>query len=144
MEWNYYDTFITVSADCPAEYGKEPPDKKDGKTKPGIEFELIANHPYVYTQEELLYQVHIRHKHISDEVLAAQGNQLREDFFRNPMPCMRASMLPKKYGWGVHFNSEGKAALVPVESEDYQHFLEGEKGDVKIIAAMRNSKKVSK
>ena len=41
---------------------ERPPDKKDGKTKPGIEFELITSNPYAYTQEELLYEVHIRHK----------------------------------------------------------------------------------
>ena len=62
MDWNYYDTFITVATDCPVETGTQPPDKKDGKTKPGIEFELITSNPYAYTQEELLYEVHIRHK----------------------------------------------------------------------------------
>jgi hypothetical protein len=141
MEWNYYDTFITVSADCPIENGMVPPDKKSGKTKPGIEFELIANDPYVYTQEELLYQVFIRHKDIPAEELSTKGTQIRDEFFQRPMPCMRASMLPKKYGWGIHFNTEGKMALVPVESPDYQSFVEGKKGNVKLLAAMRNSKK---
>jgi hypothetical protein len=87
MEWNYYDTFITISADCPLESGKVPPDKKSGTA------------------------------------------------------CLRASMLPKKYGWGIHFNSEGKMALVPMESPDYQSFVEGQKGKVKVLAAMRSSKK---
>lgn len=140
MEWNYYDTFIKVSADCPAESGLVPPDKKSGKTKPGIEFELVESSPYAYTQEELLYETYIRHKGISEEELQARGTQMRDEFFQRSMPCLRASMLPKKYGWGIHFNSEGKLALVPVESEEYQRFVEGANGSVKVLAAMRNSK----
>lgn len=141
MEWNYYDTFIKVSADCPADCGLVPPDKKSGKSKPGIEFELVASHPYSYTQEDLLYETHIRHKGVSAEQLQASGTQMRDEFFQKPMPCLRASMLPKKYGWGIHFNSEGKLALVPVESADYKRFVEGDNGSVKVVAAMRNSKK---
>ena len=61
MDWNYYDTFITVATDCPVETGT-PAGQERRKTKPGIEFELITSNPYAYTQEELLYEVHIRHK----------------------------------------------------------------------------------
>lgn len=49
-------------------------------------------------------------------------------------------MLPKKYGWGIHFNSEGKMALVPMESAEYQHFIDGDHAEIKLVAAMRNSK----
>jgi hypothetical protein len=141
MEWNYYDTFISVAADCPVVSGMVPPDKKGGKTKPGIEFELAAQYPYKYTQEELLYEVHIRHKEIPQEELKARGRQIRDEFYQKPQPCMRASMLPKKYGWGIHFNSEGKLALVPMESALYRSMIEGGSGDVKLLAAMRNNRK---
>ena len=141
MDINYYNTFITVAPDCPAETGTKPPDKKNGRTKPSIEFELIANNPYRYTQEELLFEVHIRHKNIPDEGLAERGEQIRSEFFKKPQPCMRASMLPKKYGWGIHFDEKGRAALVPVESPDYRRFVEGAGGNVKLLAAMRNKKK---
>ncbi|MFC5649833.1 DUF6157 family protein [Paenibacillus solisilvae] len=142
MDWNYYNTLITVSSDCPAQRGMIPPDKKSGRTKPSIEFELIANHPYTYTQEEILYEVHVRHKEIPEDELAMRGVQLKDEFFRKPMPCLRASMLPKKYGWGIHFDADGKMALVPMESPDYQHFLDdGASGGVKLVPAMRNAKK---
>ncbi len=141
MEWNYYNTFITVAADCPVEYGSIPPDKKNGKTKPGIEFELASAHPYRYTQEELLFEVHARHKGIPQEELEEHGDELKEAFYRKPQACMRASMLPKKYGWGIHFNAEGKLALVPMESAEYRRLADGEAGDMKRLAAMRNSKK---
>ncbi|MBW7455327.1 DUF6157 family protein [Paenibacillus sepulcri] len=140
MEWNYYNTFITVARDCPAEKGMTPPDKKSGKTKPGIEFELVADHPYAYTQEELLFEVHIRHKEIPEEELEARGTRMKDEFYQKPMPCLRASMLPKKYGWGIHFNAEGKMALIPVDSPEYHRFVNGEYEDVRIVPAMSNSK----
>lgn len=140
MEWNYYNTFITLAADCPVHCGTVPPDKKSGKTKPGVEYALLADNPYVYTQEELLYEAHVRHKDISPEELAARGKEIRDEFFQKPKPCMRASMLPKKYGWGIHFNEEGKMALVPAESALYRSFIESGGGNVQLLAAMRNSR----
>ncbi|MHA6482411.1 DUF6157 family protein [Paenibacillus sp. strain BS8-2] len=141
MEWNYYDTFITVAADCPSEIGTRPPDKKNGKTMPGIEFDLVVNNPYGYTQEELLYAVYIQHKNIPEKELAERGTLIREAFFMKPKPCLRASMLPKKYGWGIHFNAEGKLAIVPMESPEYSRFVEGYSGNLRLLAAMRNKKK---
>ncbi|TPG10128.1 hypothetical protein EAH75_06060 [Rhodanobacter glycinis] len=35
---------------------------------------------------------------------------------------MRASPLPKRYGWGLYFNAEGKVALCTVESPAYKRF----------------------
>ncbi|MFC0215521.1 DUF6157 family protein [Paenibacillus chartarius] len=140
MEWNYYNTFITVAADCPAEFGIVPPGRKSGPTKPGIEYELLANHPYTYTQEEVLYQTYIRHKQIPEEEAAAKDAELREAFYLKPQPCLRASMLPKKYGWGLHFDEKGRIALVAKESAEYQHYAGGAP-EVKVLAAMRNSRK---
>ena len=141
MNWNYYNTFITVSPDCPAEFGTVPPDKKGGRTKPSLEYELAAGQPYGYTQEELMFEVHVRHKEIAPEELEARGAEIRNEFFSKPMACLRASMLPKKYGWGIHFNEAGKMALVPVESAEYHRFVEGGYGNVNVLQGMRNSKK---
>ncbi|WP_138754620.1 DUF6157 family protein [Paenibacillus sinopodophylli] len=141
MDWNYYNTFITVSPDCPAEFAVVPPDKKSGRTKPSLEYELAAEQPYGYTQEELLYEVHVRHKSIAPEELAERGAELKEAFFSKPTACMRASMLPKKYGWGIHFNEAGKLALVPRESEQYHDFAAGKHASIKVLAGMRSSKK---
>ncbi|MFK7694880.1 DUF6157 family protein [Paenibacillus sp. HJGM_3] len=139
MEWNYYNTFIKVAADCPASEATVPPDKKETKTKAGIEYDLIANHPYGYTQEEVMFETHVRHKGITPEELEARGTQIRDEFFQVPKACMRASMLPKKFGWGLHFNAEGKVALVPVGSEQYEAYAEGAEG-VRVLPAMRNSR----
>lgn len=141
MDWNYYDTFITVSADCPASRGIAPPDKKSGKTKAGIEYDLLVSNPYLLTQEELLYQVYLKHKAISGKVLEEKGTEIRDEFFQTPKPCMRASMLPKKFGWGIHFDSEGRIGLYSLNSEEYDRFAAGDGGRVKVLAAMRNRRK---
>jgi hypothetical protein len=140
-DWNYYDTFILVAPDCPAAQATVPPEKKTGKTKARIEFELASEHPYRYTQEELLFETHVRHKGIAEAELETRGEQLKAAFFQKPQACLRSSMLPKKYGWGIHFNAEGRLALIPVESEAYRQFAEGRIDGVKLVKAMRNSRK---
>ena len=140
MELNYYNTFIKVATDCPVERGVVPPDKKSGKTRPGIEFELASAHPYAYTQEDLLFLTHVRHKGVPEEEVAARESDMRQEFFAKPMACLRASMLPKKSGWGIHFNAEGKLAIYPMESPEYRAFVDGEGGDVKVLPAMRSSR----
>ncbi|MFC4601037.1 DUF6157 family protein [Cohnella hongkongensis] len=141
MEWNYYNTFITVAPDCPAERGVVPPERKNGRTKPRIEYDLIADHPYRYTQEELLFQTHVLHKQIPNEELAAREAELRREFFSKPTACMRASMLPKKYGWGLRFDSQGKVALVARESAEYDRLTSGGEPGLRVLAAMRSSRK---
>ncbi|WP_255596522.1 DUF6157 family protein [Paenibacillus sp. S150] len=49
-------------------------------------------------------------------------------------------MLPKKYGWGVHYNGEGKIALYGKDSPGYAHFTSGGDSGVKQLNAMRNKK----
>ena len=48
-------------------------------------------------------------------------------------------MLPKKYGWGLHFDSEGRIALVPMDSAEYRAFVDG-KGVATLVTAMRNKR----
>lgn len=37
-------------------------------------------------------------------------------FFANSQACLRSSLLPKRYGWGLLFEQEGRVALCPMES----------------------------
>ena len=140
MEWNYYNTFIKVSADCPVETGTVPPERKSGPTKAGIEYELAAGRPYYYTQKQLLFEVYARQHRFTPEELSERGEELRQSFFGKPQACMRASMLPKRYGWGIHFDDEGRLAIVPLESEAYRYYAEGGDGNIRVVAGMRNRK----
>ena len=51
---------------------------------------------------------------------------------------MRASALPKKYGWGVHYDSDGEMAIYPVESDEYRRMAEGDGGRLQVLPAMRS------
>ncbi len=141
MNLNYYNTFILVAPDCPAEYGMVPPERKNGKTKPALEYELASAAPYRYTMEDLLFEVDARHKGVSEEELRERRKELKEAFLSKPQACMRASMLAKKYGWGIHLNREGKLALIPMESPEYRRFASGEAEGIKLLTAMRSSRK---
>jgi hypothetical protein len=136
---NYYDTFIRVAPDCPVDAAVEPTGKKQGKSVAEAEYELIAPNPYQYTQEEILFTVHYRRQGLDDEELTERREELWAEFFGKSRACLRASPLPKRYGWGVHFDAEGRAALVPVGSAEYRALAEG-KGVTTVLNAMRSKK----
>jgi hypothetical protein len=140
---SYKDAFIQVSADCPVEVGIVPSMKKDSKTAHLIQYELLSQSPYKYTQGELIYEVYLQHKQIPQSEIETRSDEIRKELFSKNHPCLRASMLPKKHGWGVHYNEEGKIAIYPMESEAYQQFVEagtGREDGPKLLFAMRNSR----
>ncbi|WP_274468530.1 MULTISPECIES: DUF6157 family protein [unclassified Paenibacillus] len=140
---SYKHTFIQVAPDCPVETGTIPAMKKEGKTAHRIQYELLSQNPYKYSQGDLIYEVHLEHKQIPQEERELHGDEIRSALFSKNHPCLRASMLPKKHGWGVHFNEEGKIALYAMESEQYRQFVEAgtqQQDCLKLLFAMRNSR----
>ena len=133
---NYLDTFILVAEDCLAERGIIPI-TKEGKPRShhAIQYAVMMENPYELTQEDILFLVYAERNSISHEDTATRAN-----FFEKNHPCLRASALPKKYGWGVHFDSEGKAALYSRDSSDYKIFASGQKEGLKLVKAMRNKR----
>jgi hypothetical protein len=138
-DFNYYESFIKVSPDCPAYTSEAPSAKGDSKPAHLIQFEMISQHPYTYRQDELYFEVHCRQNGISDEALKVRGGELWKEFYSRPHACLRASALPKRYGWGLHFDQEGRIALYGVETEEYRRFAEAEDG-IKVYNAMRSKK----
>lgn len=134
---NYIDTFIIAADDSPTEKSIVPQEKGGKKTVAVIQYELLADHPYEYTQEDVLFQTHVRHKEIPAAEMKAQGKKLREQFFSKEQPCLRTSPLARKYGWGFHFDPEGKVALYPVESKEYKQLS---KKASKVLKALRTSR----
>ncbi len=134
----YKDTFIQIAPDSTASEGTIPADNRAKKTIHLIQYELLSEKPYHYTHEDLVFAVHVLRQNISDEVLAAEGEALRANFLQKEHPCLRASALTKKYGWGAHYNSEGKIAIYPVESEAYAR-ISAEAAEN--LFAMRSSRK---
>ena len=136
---NYFRTFIRVSADCPVKRSAAPVIKGERVSVAVLEYSLLSSAPYVYTQEELLFLVHVRRQGISRSAREEGGNgreALWTDFFSRSRACLRASGLPKKFGWGLHFDNDGKIALVPMESEEYRRLESDER--LTQLPAMRN------
>lgn len=114
-DMNEYDTFIQIAEDCPVSEAVIPKAKGESKTIPVIQYELLSNHPYRYTQEDVLFEVFAERNQIPETERAAA----REKFFSKGQPCLRTSSLGKRYGWGIHHDAEGKVAIYAVESDEY-------------------------
>ena len=119
---NYFVTFIQVASDSPVKTAVVPIAKGEKKTIALLEFELLSGKPYFFTQEELQFEVYVRHNNISASELKSRRKELWKEFFSKPHACLRASPLPKKYGWGIYFNAEGKISIYPVESKEYAQY----------------------
>ena len=132
---NYVDTFIEVAEDTKANQGTKPPSKGDKKTVAEMQYELIANNPYKFTSDDVLFHVFADR----NDLTKAEQKKAREEFFSKGQACLRASPLTKTYGFGVHCDTEGKVALYGDETEKYQKFLSDAK--VKKVKAMRTSRK---
>lgn len=141
---SYQNAFIQIATDCPVSSGVVPVAKGDSKPMHLIQYELLTQNPYKYTHEDLIYEVHIRHKAFSQEDIESHGDLIRAELFQKKHPCLRASMLPKRYGWGVHYNEEGKIAIYGKQTPEYQRFSARTEEGFTILPAMRNSRKSEK
>ncbi|HET7360502.1 MAG TPA: DUF6157 family protein [Salinimicrobium sp.] len=132
---NYFDTFIEVAEDSKAVRGEVPKSKKDKKTIAELQFELLVKNPYKYTSDDIFFKIFA----LRNDLIKAELEQAKKDFFSKGQACFRASLLPKKYGFGVHCDHEGKVAIFGMETEAYQKFFQDPK--LKKLKAMRTSKK---
>jgi len=131
---NYKDTFIQIADDCPCPVGEVPPSRGESRTVANIQFDMISKNPYKYTSDDVLFQIYA----IKHDLSREEYKQAREKFFAKGQPCMRASPLTKRYGWGVHSNHEGKIALFGAETAEYRKF--SKEKSVTILKAMRTSR----
>jgi hypothetical protein len=136
-DMGYADTFILVATDCPAERGVIPPARGDRKPLHLLQYELLSAHPYRYMHADLLYEVHVRHKSIPDDVQRAREAEIRGELLGRPHPCLRACMLPKRYGWGIHFDPRGRIAIYPRESDEYRRFARAD-GVTHLVTVLRS------
>jgi hypothetical protein len=131
---NYYNTLIEVAEDCPLNVAEIPPQKNDEKTITLLQYNMIHEHPYAYTSDDVIFTVYAERLGIPRRDHKTE----REKFFSKGQPCMRSSPLPKRYGWGVHSNEEGKLALVALESAAYKKLATDK--TVTHLKAMRSRK----
>jgi len=131
---NYFNTFITVAEDCPLKQAEIPQSRNGEPTIASLQFELIERHPYRYTSDDVLFTVYARR----NQIPASEMAEAREVFFSKGQACLRASPLPKRYGWGIHSNAAGQVALVPMGSADYKRMLKDE--SLQQVKAMRSKR----
>jgi hypothetical protein len=115
MTTNYINTFIAVAPDCRADTAETPPIGAK-PTVASLQWELIAEHPYEMTSDDILFAVHATRAEVTDADLDAE----RERFFSKDLACLRASPLGKRYGWGTHHDENGRVALYGVGTPEYE------------------------
>lgn len=117
---SYVRTFIQVAEDSVATTGEVPKEMRGRKTVPGLQYELLSAAPYGMTYDDLLYEIHLRRNEIPEAEQETRGGEIRAELLAKEHPCLRTSSLPKRYGWGVHYDDEGRIALYAVDSDEYE------------------------
>ncbi len=137
-DFNYYETFIQVAPDCPVSAAVVPVCKGANKSVPVLEYESLTANPYFYTQADLIFAVYLERLAIPPGELESRREALWAEFFSKSHACLRASSLPKRYGWGVHFDKDGKIAIYPMEGNEYRQLA----GDTALqqLLAMRSKR----
>jgi Family of unknown function (DUF6157) len=131
---NYINTFIVIAEDCPVAKGEVPPLKGDAKTAATIQFEMISQHPYTFTSDDVLFQVFAD----KNDLTKTEYKKAREEFFSKGQPCFRASPLTKRYGWGVHYNKDGKMAIYSAATAEYKKLMNDK--TLQVLKAMKSKK----
>lgn len=126
---NYQNSFITIAPDSAAQTGIVPP-KPDSVA--GRQYALLADKPYDMTSDDLLYAVHLAKSGLPDNA------ETRVEFFAKPKACLRASPLPKQFGWGIHHDAQGRVALHAVGSAPYNRLVADKA--IKVSPAMRSKR----
>ncbi|MGE7688362.1 DUF6157 family protein [Lysinibacillus sp. NPDC097214] len=133
---SYKNTFIKISEDSEVNSAITPLPRNNKPTIASIEYDLISNNPYKYTQEDVQFQTYL----IKNQIKSDQLDESREHFFQKPKACFRALPLVKKYGWGIHYDDEGKLAIYDVNSEGYEQFLNSV--NITLLKGMRSKRSV--
>lgn len=132
---SYKNTLITISEDSKATSAIVPVTRNGKPTIASIEYDLIKNNPYKFTQEDVQFKTYL----IKNQKEEENTDELRKKFFSKSMACFRASPLVKNYGWGIHYDDQGKIAIYDVKSEIYNQLLNQDK--ITNLTGMRSKRK---
>jgi hypothetical protein len=112
----FRDTFVRIAADCPEASGIEPPCRCGKKPVHLIQFELLLGQPHHFTHESPVVESELLREPPTGETRAEVLGRIRA----KPLPYLRCSPLAKRYGWGFHFDGEGKIGIHPAGSGSYR------------------------
>lgn len=126
----YHDALIAAAPDSTASGGMVP-----ARGVAAFQYALLDGHPYQLTQADVLFRT--AHRDTPGDLDALRAAHW-DVFFAQPRACLRASPLPKTYGWGLHFDAAGRVALLPVDSLEYRRLMTDPR--VKIVPALRSAR----
>ena len=130
---NDANAFIAVAEDCPVDVGTAPPERTPASVA-RLQYDMLVDAPYRYTSDEVLFGVHALRTGVPASEMAAA----RAAFFSRGQPCLRSSPLAKSYGWGFHFDNQGRVALVAAGTARYDELVAD--GSLAQRRAMRQSR----
>ena len=128
-------TFVLLAADSPVAAGTVPQPRGGKPTVAVHQHELLTAAPYTLTIEELMFAVHVRREALTASEAKIRDPEIRAKLFCKPYPCMRASPLPKSFGFGVHYDEAGQLAIFGAETAEYRRLAKGPDG-IKVVKAM--------
>ncbi len=136
---NYRNAFIAVAPDTKAGEAAVPPSRAEPSVAERT-FRMIADAPYRYTSDDVIFTVHADRAGIPEADRAAA----RADYYSVGRACLRSSPLGKTYGWGVHADDDGRVALYGLGTPEYERLASGRalEGDepVVVMQAMRSTR----
>lgn len=124
LTMRYKNTFICVAEDCPVTKSEVPVSVYQTQSVPQLQYNLLSRHPYKLNYEELNFEVFLQQKGHDGDLPDLIVETLRQEFLKKKHPSLRALALVKRYGFGLHCDDEGKIALYPVESPEYEAILQ--------------------
>jgi hypothetical protein len=113
---------------------EEPVKKKGEDTNATIQYQMIKHNPYKYSSDDVIFYCYV----VKNNIEKDKEDKVRTLFFSKGQPCMRSSPLTKRYGWGVHYDKDGKIAIFGADSPEYEKFSKDK--TLKVIKAMKSSK----
>lgn len=113
---NYLDTLILPSPDCRALAATFP---VNPGTVAAMQYERLAANSYVYTSDDLQFDIHADRKGIEPE----ERGPARMEYFSKGQACLRSSPLVKTLGWALHHDSRGRVALVDPEGPVFAELM---------------------
>lgn len=134
---SYTSTFIRISPDSTCTSGVVPEARGGKKTVAVLQHELLTAKPDHFTEQELYFRVHCLREGISEKQAEKDREAIWSRLFAKPQACLRASPLPKTYGWGVRYDAEGRIRLIPVGTPEYDKVAASE---LKQLPAMRSKR----
>jgi hypothetical protein len=130
----FRNTFVRIAPDCPESTGIEPISRGGKKPLHLIQLELLRSAPHYFSHESLVVESELLRQPSTGE----SRDQILDRIRAKPLPCLRCSPLAKRYGWGFHFDADGKIAVHAAGSPSYEKLAADPRIDQ--VPAMRSKK----